>query len=280
MGDTILSVESFENIDNQHVLTHWHDSIELIYIIDGTMQCMINGKDYTLRKGSLCMINRRQFHRIYCQDENTCDFYRVFINPSHFTSNKQIYHTYIEPILSDETFSHIISSANTTFTTQIVHLMKEILDLEKLQPEGYELGVVALIHFIFLKLYSYYQSVQEKSKTFCYTDILLYRRMMDYIEENYSQKISLDHIAAAGNISRSKCCSIFKKYAQYSPVDFLNLYRLQQSTDLLKNTDDSIATIALDCGFGQQSYYNRLFFREYGMTPKEYRIQMLSHPMD
>ena len=43
------------------------------------------------------------------------------------------------------------------------------------------------------------------------------------------------------------------------------------SASLLRNTNESISSIAFACGFGQQSYYNRLFLREYGMTPKEYR---------
>ncbi|MBO6047992.1 MAG: AraC family transcriptional regulator, partial [Erysipelotrichaceae bacterium] len=75
------------------------------------------------------------------------------------------------------------------------------------------------------------------------------------------------------SISKSKCCNVFKEYANHSPIDFLNLYRLKVSTDKLKNSIDSIASIAHGIGFSQQSYYNRLFLREYGITPKEYRQQ-------
>ena len=102
-------------------------------------------------------------------------------------------------------------------------------------------------------------------------DILIYRRINDFITRNYTRKLTLDEIAASGNISRSKCCALFQEYAGHTPINFLNLYRLKASTELLRNTTDSIASIALACGFIQQSYYNRLFLREYGMTPKEYR---------
>ena len=124
---------------------------------------------------------------------------------------------------------------------------------------------------IFQKIYVMHESIKDKMSAPIDTDALLYRKMSDFIYKNYYQKLSLDDIAISGNISRSKCCIIFKKYAQNSPVDFLNLYRLEVSTSLLKNTNDSISSIAIDCGFGQQSYYNRLFLREYSMTPKEYR---------
>ena len=43
---------------------------------------------------------------------------------------------------------------------------------------------------------------------------------------------------------------------------------------MLSTTDKNIAEIAASCGFGQQSYYNRLFLREYGMTPKAFRKNM------
>ena len=97
------------------------------------------------------------------------------------------------------------------------------------------------------------------------------RKMVQYIYKNFSDRITLDEISNAGGVSRSKCCRVFKQYLQQSPVDFLNLYRLEVSCRLLRDTKESISVVAQLCGFGQQSYYNRLFLRKYNCTPKEYR---------
>lgn len=95
--------------------------------------------------------------------------------------------------------------------------------------------------------------------------------MCDFIYTNYMNKLTLENITSMGNVSKSKAINIFNKYAQRSPVDFLNLYRLKVASEKLKNTEQSISEIALNTGFNQPSYFNRLFFREYNMTPSEYR---------
>lgn len=274
MQGKIISRESFQDSKNQHILTHWQNTIELIRVLDGSLKCLINGKEFNLKKGSICIINQKQLHRIYCEQEIDCKFQTMVIDPAIFIADQHIYESYIEPVLHNTSFSHIISDKNHPFTKEVIHLLEGIEQLELEKPPAYELTIVAYIYMMFQKLYLRYKNLPSHSQLVTTTDELLYRQMADYIYQNYSQKLSLDDIADAGHISRNKCCSLFKKYAQNSPIDFLNLYRLEISTDLLKHSDESILSIALTCGFGQQSYYNRLFLRKYGITPKQYRHQL------
>ena len=90
---------------------------------------------------------------------------------------------------------------------------------------------------------------------------------------DYQGEISLDDIANSIAVSASTCTRLFKEYTNKTPIVFLNNYRLEKSAQLLRNTDDSIMNISFDCGFLQQSYFNRVFLREYGVTPKQYRNQ-------
>ncbi len=102
-------------------------------------------------------------------------------------------------------------------------------------------------------------------------DLKLQRDMVSYICQHYTERITLADIAAAGNVSRSKCCAIFKYYLQQSPVDFLNHYRLEVSRSLLKKQELNVTQVAVACGFNHLSYYSKLFCRSYGCTPSEYR---------
>lgn len=273
MNQRLLENESFKTIENQRIMTHWHGSIELIRVQKGRMHCLINGQKHTIKTGDVCMINTRRLHRIYCDANGNCEFQRLMIDPNLFTAERPIYEKYIEPVLSDDRFSHLISKAGSAFAREVITLLNEIARLEEEQPLAYELNVIALLHMLFQRFYEAYHSGKKNNAPLPQGDLLLHHRMLDYIYQNYAEKITLDDIAAAGNVSRSKCCNVFKEYAQRSPMEFLNLYRLEVSTDQLRETDESISNISLACGFGQQSYYNRLFQREYGMTPREYRIQ-------
>ncbi|EGT4142349.1 AraC family transcriptional regulator [Clostridium perfringens] len=273
----VFSSELFKKEKKQNILTHYHDSIELIQILEGSLKCLIQGKEYTLYKDYLCIINQKQLHRLYSvNDENNCSFQRIIIEPNIFTSNKNVYEKYIDPILSDNSFSHIISSSKNIFTKEIISFINLIKDIEELKPDAYELSIIAFLHMIFQNIYMLYKSSKKSEKFISIdADALLYRKMANFLYKNYHKKLSLDDIANSGSVSRSKCCMLFKKYTQNSPIEFLNLYRLEVSTSFLKNTTDNISTISLNCGFGQQSYYNRLFIREYGITPKEYRKSSL-----
>lgn len=271
MHINISSIQSFKKEKKQYILPHYHNSIELIYVLDGCLHCLIQGKKYTINKDHLCIINQNHIHRIDYDKENNCDFRIIMIDSSFLESDKDIYNKYIEPVLLDEGFSQIILSSKSIFAKEIVNLIDSISELKRFKPDAYEIDIVVFLYMIFKKLYMLHKSTNREFSVPVDTDALLYRKIVDFIYKNYSKKLSLDDIANAGNISRSKCCILFKKYAQTSPINFLNLYRMEISTSLLRNTNDSISSIAFACGFGQQSYYNRLFLREYGMTPKEYR---------
>jgi len=219
----------------------------------------------------LCIINQNHIHRIYSDKENNGNFQKIMIDLSFFKSDKEIYNKYIKPVLLDEGFSQIISLSKSIFAKEIVNIIDSINDLKRLKPDAYEIDIRVFLYMILKKLYMIHKLTTGKVSVSIDTNALLYRKILDFIYKNYFKKLSLDDIANAGNISRSKCCILFKKYAQNSPINFLNLYRMEISTSLLKNTNDSISSIALSCGFEQQSYYNRLFLKQYGMTPREYR---------
>lgn len=102
-------------------------------------------------------------------------------------------------------------------------------------------------------------------------DLKLQNDMVSFLYQHYNEKITLEEIAAAGHISRSKCCRIFKHYLQQSPISFLNTYRLKVSCNLLDSTDKSITEIAFACGFNHLSYFSKNFYNHYGCTPREYR---------
>lgn len=277
MEKYIFLEKSYEDLKKQHITIHRHNSIELLHVLKGSINCLIEGNLYSIPEKTICMINQKKLHGIYSTQKD-CRFQCLRIEPSFFTSDREIYRKYIEPVLTDSGCSHVISSAGHVTAREISNLMEAVGDLDKFRPDAYELTVVGLVHMIFQRLYVMHKAYGGSRSEHMNTDILLYRKMADYIYMNYDRPMSLDDIAFSGNVSRSKCCIIFKKYGQSSPINFLNMYRLEVSAMLLRTTYDSIASVALSCGFGQPSYYDRLFFKIYEMTPGEYRARYREIP--
>ena len=96
-------------------------------------------------------------------------------------------------------------------------------------------------------------------------------RARRFIERSYGEKISVRAIAAHCNISETHLYRIFKNTLALSPNEYLLETRLSAARRLLCYTDRSMNNIALDCGFGTQSYFSDCFKRKVGISPIKYR---------
>lgn len=251
---------------------HWHDDVEWIRIKKGSMFYYVNGKEISLQEGDCLMVNSRKMHYGYSSSHEECDFNCIIIHPQLFTANKVMYLKCISPVIENENleFWHVKKGEEESAFLQM-HL-DQIAELGKEKDVIYKMNMIGLMCFIWQRVWL--QSLKMKGDRQDESDdVRAQKNMVSYIYENYTEKITLNEIAQAGNICRSKCCSIFKKYLQQSPIDFLNTYRLEVSRNLLRSTDKSITEIAVQCGFNHLSYYSKMFLQVYGCTPRQYRAQ-------
>ncbi len=250
-------------------MSHWHDHIEIIVIGRGSVTCRAAGTSFPLYKGDVCFINRRQLHRLEPGDGEDCCHMVMIIGTALLTQNPLLYEKYIRPVLEDGRLSHIRFEGSTSPAAKIAALVKRaaILDAEK-RP-GYELNLLAMVHMILYHLYLAYTSAPKEHTRDVNAQIQ--QQMTEFIYTHYAETLSLNDIAGSGGVSRSQCAKLFNQYTSMSPIRFLNMHRLEISRELLRSTSDPIAVIAQNVGFSDQSYFNRLFVREYGITPMVYR---------
>lgn len=251
-------------------MSHWHDGVEVIRIRKGNIHCHVNDSDFLLNPGELCFINFDTLHRVYNTEETVGDLDVLTVKTELLAQNKEIYEKYVLPIINNPDFAHVQMDGRNSYARLISDIFDSLYELAAEKPVGYELDVVGYIYMIFRRLYLVYIAQDDIPVSYS-SDISLQRRMATYIYEHYQEKISLDDIAGAAGVSRSKCANLFRKYTQKTPVSFLNSYRLEMASNLLVSTDEPISYIANACGIGEQSYFNRQFMKEFGYTPLEWR---------
>lgn len=96
-----------------------------------------------------------------------------------------------------------------------------------------------------------------------------------YFELHYSQELSLTQLASIVNMSVSTFVRTFKKETGKTPKEYLNDIRINHSKKLLLRSEYSISDVAIDCGFNSTSYFTSCFSKSLGITPSQYRQNLI-----
>ena len=97
------------------------------------------------------------------------------------------------------------------------------------------------------------------------------REIISYVNEHYTEKLSLEEVADQVGFSREYFCRFFKKHMGITFLRYLNEVRISHAGRLLMNTDMSISEVMNKIGFTNQTIFNRLFKEIYGLTPRQAR---------
>ncbi len=111
-------------------------------------------------------------------------------------------------------------------------------------------------------------AIQKKEK-----DQRILTKIEDYLNKNYDRKVSREELAKYLGFNCEYLSRIFKKETGVLLSDYINTFKLDRVKYLLRTTDTSVSDIALQEGYENFSNFTRLFKKETGCTPTEYRKQ-------
>jgi len=101
------------------------------------------------------------------------------------------------------------------------------------------------------------------------------RVVLEFVRDNYSRSMEIKELAALVHLSISQFERRFRKVFQISPLKHIMNVRIRAASLRLTTTNDTIAAIALDCGFYDHSHFTRNFRKIMGVSPREYRRQYM-----
>ena len=97
-------------------------------------------------------------------------------------------------------------------------------------------------------------------------------RILKYVTEHIdTPDLKIDDIADAMGMSRSVLYTKIKQQLGMTPIDFVRHVRIMRACELLKDTDESLSSVAFAVGFSDPKYFSKVFKRETGIVPTEYR---------
>ncbi len=255
------------NYPNFAADSHWHDDLEFISVLSGSMDYNVNGEILHLEAGQGIIVNARQIHYGFSIAHNECEFYCILLHPMLLCTSQYIDRDFVSPVLSDGSLPYVFLDGNIQWQREILSDI-ESMYLCKDKPNA-PLYVQNTFYHIWINLSE--NTLKEKRVKRQDRNLSVLKDMLVFLQKNYADKITLQDIARSGNVSKSTCLAIFKKYLQDTPTNYLISYRLKRAIKLLKNSDMPITEIALSVGFGGVSYFAETFKKNYGCSPSEYK---------
>lgn len=254
----------------QTVNRHWHRELEFAVVREGEVEYWVGEEKVRLQRGEGIFINSRIIHGYSALQPAHVP--NLVFSPELITSGNQlIYQKFIEPVLySKIAFLHL--SKESPWQHDILKSLKRAFELFDSGEITKELDLQIIVSYIWRELFIHKDACnmlsQSKNSHMIQTRL---RMMLEFIYENYAEKIQLIDIASAANVSKSEALRCFKEGTSTSPIEYLNQYRLNTAKELLLNTDKTITEISSQVGYDNIGYFDRLFKRAFGVTPNQLR---------
>src|SRR5690606_35186766 len=221
-------------------------------------------KTYTLNKFDFLIINSNELHSFKSSNDNlfVVFHFNYFQLCSLLAQENLLFicNSTENVSLSDQELRNTIEKLLSYYVKQsspsMVTFWKKVLEL------------ISVIQINYLK-----HSESSKIKSFSTKNGHNERitEILDYIESNFREPLTLEEIASTQFITVSYLSKFFKKQTGKSFSQYLNKVRLAHAVDELINTNKSITRIALDNGFPNLAAFNRVFNEKHQEKPVEYR---------
>ena len=238
---------------------HFHDEYEIYYLINGSRQFYINDKVYPLCGGSLAFVDGEDMHRTFSANNEPHTRFVACIKKSKLQKE---FVNLTKPFLTGGAFSLTLNQQKE-IQKLIDMIIKECEESSFMHHEA----IYALVTKLFIDTSRLYCESSAIVNDCCNAAV----NIINFINSHYSEKFTLEDISNNCNISISHLTRLFKASTGYSIVEYTNNLRIKKAAELIKNTELSISEIALKTGFSSFSYFGKMFFKHYSMSPLKYR---------
>lgn len=246
---------------------HWHEEIEITYVVAGSIWHQLNGKRVQIEAGEAIYINAKQLHLIQSDDQD-CELYCLIFHPALLSASNYISKKYVLPIVENEKLDYFFLKESDATQKIALDAIKKIKALE--EKPAFEIKALQELHKLWAALYDVLPKAKP-NEVETNEDLHRVQRMLAYIHKNFNREISLEDICNAGQVGKTKGTKVFDQYLHMTPVEYLINYRLEIASRMLKETNDSVTDIAFLTGFSESSYFARIFRKRVGCSPLEYR---------
>ncbi|QEN03436.1 AraC family transcriptional regulator [Thiospirochaeta perfilievii] len=254
---------------------HWHINSELMYVEKGELTLYINGEPKKCSKGDIFYLPQNYLHSVVTNC--SCKYYVLVLGKDLLLSEKD------DPILTP--IKSIISGEIKTKPIQIqpgnrqhtllLPIIESIITEDTTAKSFYKIMIKTYVIQLFSLLLRYNSDIQDSNLQPISSRLLDIKRTLDYVTNNYMNKITIESISKNFGLSEQHFSRLFKQFTGKTFIEHLTHYRLEQGKNLLLNTDLPVSRIPELTGFCNPCYFSRVYKNHYGISPTETRKKLM-----
>ncbi|WP_058302497.1 AraC family transcriptional regulator [Gorillibacterium timonense] len=256
---------------NISFLAHWHNDLEFVTVIEGSLRMGINSESRLLSAGDIAVCGSGDIHYYESLDSDSLVLIVIF-NPQMIGSPGG-WPTGIR--LATPFFDEAVLSSpeNEAFHRLVSRLLHELLDEAKHRTEQYEMIVTGLAYQLCgtILRFARCEPADLKRDKRRMMSMRVMQGVLDYLDSHYAEVITLEDAARQANMSLFHFSRFFKSITGMSFTSYLNNIRLNKAEELILSTNLSMLEIALESGFTNVRTFNRVFRQLRGRTPSDLR---------
>lgn len=244
---------------------HWHEYVEILYLIRGQFSAIVQATEYRLNEGDLIIINSGDLHMTR---SNTCTYLLLQISASQMRQ-------YL-PDFDTMRFDTIIPCSEQPAPLRA--LLSEMNEIRQNPSDSYQLLFTSrLYEFLYHLCRSYSHQIPSASLTGSQRDLQRVTHVMNWVKVHYPEPLSLETAADSLALSKEYFCRLFKKYTGQTFLEYLNDVRTMHLYEDLQNSDETITVLMEKNGLSNYKIFMRTFKKLYGSTPQKMRSNQIRH---
>lgn len=250
---------------------HCHTQFEISLIVNGEGEYTTKRNKFHMKKGDIIIFSSNELHNISEVGKDGLSIINLHFEPRYLSGSKsdllgQGYMNFC--FIHSHSFNNLINAEDATPIRKLVEQIKDELTQKGAE---YKLAIKSYINLIMILLIREFNYKSDEQLPTAQLSNML--KATKYIDRNISEKLSLDDISSVAGMSPNYFSTLFKQLNGTALWDYISAKRIEKAIGLIlgDGEDMTMLSVALECGFNSTASFNRIFKKQTGMTPTQFK---------
>lgn len=273
-GTTLFPIACYENdLSKNAVPWHWHDEFESIVVISGSLEVNLEKARLLLHQGEGIFINSKVVHAVESSSKCPALIHSIVFHPRLIGGSMDsiFWQKLIQPLLQDTAFRYFLLQHSSAWQDEMLNCINTAWNAAVAETDDYENLIRYQLSIALRLLNQHCPVIMQKLSGQEQITAERIKNMLSFIEEHYTEELTVERIAESVSVSGSVCLRCFRQILGTTPIQYVKQFRIEKAAKLLLTTNMKVKEVGMECGFSDISYFTKTFREIKGCTPKEYQ---------